>query len=507
MTDPDRSPRPLTVPGLALSQIVPGAPPGVVTGVALDSRRVRPGDVYVALPGATTHGALFAAGAAERGALVVVTDAAGADLASVDLPVVVVDDPRAVMAELAASVYGHPTRSLEVHGVTGTNGKTSTVFLLEAALAHVGRRVATIGTIGFRVVGEPLDVPRTTITTPESADLQALVAVMAERGADTLAMEVSSHALALQRVEGIEFDVAAFTMLGQDHLEFHRTMEAYFAAKSRLFLGGRCRVAVVNVDDPYGRRLADLVRADGRARLITTAVDAPADYRVTASEALPAGGSRVVLRHPGGEVTFELSMLGDFNARNALTALAMVGAAGHDVADAAAGLARAQVPGRMQRVDLGEGAPHVVVDFAHTPQAIDAALAALPGTGRRIAVTGAGGDRDPSKRASMGEAAARGADVVVVTDDNPRSEVPAAIRAAVLDGARNALAALGRDPGEAVDGGERRGAIARALALAGEGDWVAILGKGHERGQETNGVVVPFDDVAVVEQCWRERAS
>lgn len=504
MSDHDRPARPSRVAGLALDALAPGSS-GRVTGVALDSRQVRPGDLYVALAGATTHGAGFAAQAAEAGAVAVLTDPPGATLAAgAGLPIVVVEDPRAAMAEVAASVYGHPTRSLEVHGITGTNGKTSTVFLLEAALAALGRRVATIGTLGFRLLGEPLVSGRSTITTPESPDLQALLAVMAEGGADTVAMEVSSHALALHRVDAVGFDVAGFTMLGQDHLDFHHTMEDYFAAKTRLFLGGSCRAAVVNIDDPWGRRLADLVRADGRPTLVTTAVDADADYRVVAADPLPDGGSRVVLRHPRGRVSFDVSMLGDFNVRNALTALAMVGAAGHDVDAAASGLVHAQVPGRMQRVALGEGAPHVVVDFAHTPQAITAALDALPRTGRRIVVTGAGGDRDASKRGPMGAAAARGSDLVVVTDDNPRSEPPAAIRAAVLDGARDALAKDGRDTSLALDGGDRRSAIALALGRARPGDWVAILGKGHERGQEAAGVVSPFDDVVVAGACWQE---
>ncbi len=491
--------RPRRHPGLPLAEL--GVPvPGVITGVSVDSRLVQPGDLYVALAGAATHGARFVPDAARRGALAVLTDAAGAELAAPSpLPLVVVTDPRATMAGLAARVYGHPTRSLALFGVTGTNGKTSTVFLLEAALAALGRTVATIGTIGYRVAGRELDVPRTTVTTPESPDLQALLAAMVEEGADAVAMEVSSHALALHRIDGLGFDVAGFTMFGQDHLDFHGTLEDYFAAKTRLFLGGWCRQAVVNVDDPWGRRLAGLVRDDGRPRLVTTAVDADADYRVLGHETLADASTRVRLRHPGGEVAFAVSMLGDFNVRNALTALAMVGAHGLDVVAAAAGLATAHVPGRMQRVPLGPDAPHVVVDFAHTPQAVEAAVRALPLGGRRIVVLGAGGDRDATKRPGMGAAAATHADVVVVTDDNPRSEAPEAIRAAVLAGARSANHA------DVVDGGDRRSAIAHALELAGPGDWVAVLGKGHERGQDVGGVVTPFDDVDVVTELWEGR--
>ena len=488
--------RPSAAPGLPLAHLLPGAS-GVLTGVAFDSRAVAPGDLYVGLPGARAHGASFAAQAAAAGALAVLTDAAGAALAEpAGLPVLVVDDPRAAMAPLAADVYGRPGEALDLFAVTGTNGKTSTVFLLEAALAALGRTVATIGTIGFRVAGRPLEVARTTVTTPEAPDLQALLAVLRERGADTVAMEVSSHALALHRADALTFDAAGFTMLGQDHLEFHHTLEEYFAAKARLFVDGRTRAAVVNTDDPWGRRLADLARADG-TRVVTT-LAADADLRVVVAEPLPDGGSRVRLAHPGGETVFDLSMLGSFNVANAVTALGLVRAAGLDVDAAAAGLAAAQVPGRMQRVDLGPDAPHAVVDFAHTPQAVAAALAALPRTGRRIAVLGAGGDRDPSKRGPMGRAAAEAADLVVVTDDNPRSEEPAAIRAAVLAGAREAGGA------EVVDGGDRRAAIARALRLARPADWVAVLGKGHETGQDVAGVISPFDDVAVIRETWGE---
>lgn len=489
----DATARPAHPAGLDLEELLPGAS-GRLRGVCLDSRLVQPGDLYVGLPGTRTHGARFAQAAAERGALAILTDAAGAALAAEALPVVLTDDPRVAMAGIAARVYGDPTSRVEVFGVTGTNGKTSTVFLLEAALGALGRRVATIGTIGFRLEGQPVDAARTTITTPESPDLQGMMALMVERGADTIAMEVSSHALALHRVDAISFDVAAFTMLGQDHLDFHKTLENYFQAKAQLFLGGRARVAVVNVDDPHGRRLADMVRADGHARLVTTAVDSDADYRVTEYGHAPDGSAEVTLATPGGEVRFGLTMLGEFNVRNALTALAMVGSAGLDVGRAATGLLAAQVPGRMQRVPLGPDDPHVIVDFGHTPQAVEAALTALPTTGRRIAVLGAGGDRDATKRGPMGAAAARHADVVVVTDDNPRSEDPASIRAAVLAGAREAASGGVR----VVDGGDRRSAIRTALNMAGRHDWVAVLGKGHERGQDISGVITPFDDVEVV---------
>ncbi|MFV0405727.1 MAG: UDP-N-acetylmuramoyl-L-alanyl-D-glutamate--2,6-diaminopimelate ligase [Propioniciclava sp.] len=468
---------------------------GRITGITLDSRRVCPGDLYVGLPGNRTHGARFAHQAAVAGATVMLTDAAGRELAGPDvLPIVVVADPRAVMAALAAEIYGRPGDALELFGVTGTNGKTSTVFLVEAALGALGKTVGTVGTLGFRVGDTPVTEVRSTITTPESVDLHALLAVMRERGADAVAMEVSSHALALHRVDALTFETAGFTMLGRDHLEFHRTMDAYFAAKADLFLAGRTRKAVINTADTWGIQLAGMIQDAGSAALITT-LGPEADFRILEAAQLPEGDWWVRLGHPGGVTEFGLSMLGRFNVANAVTALAMVAAAGGDIDRAAGGLQLAQVPGRMQRVRLGLGAPHVLVDFAHTPQAVAEALQALPGGGRTVAVLGAGGDRDVSKRGPMGAAAARHADLVIVTDDNPRSEEPAAIRAEILAGARGHGA-------EVHDGGDRRSAIRLALHLAQAGDWVAVLGKGHERGQEIAGDVTPFDDVSVVLEEW-----
>ena len=477
-----------------LAGLLPGAGDADVTGVTLDSRAVRPGDVYAALPGQHTHGARFASEAVRRGAVLVLTDPAGAELAGENVPVIVVDDPRATLAEVAAAVHGHPARAMRMFGITGTNGKTSTLFLLEAALSALGERVGTLGTIGFRLAGAAIDRSRSTITTPEAPDLQELLAQLRDAGASSVAMEVSSHALALRRVGGIVFDVAGFTQLGRDHLDFHGDLESYFAAKTGLFLDGRARACAVNIDGEWGRRLAALIRAQG-APLLTTGRADQADFRQLSAEPTSAGGTAVRVATPDGALEFTVGMPGAFNVANALTAAAMVHAAGLDVATAVTAFANAAVPGRMQRVDLGPGAPSAVVDFAHTPEAVAAALAALPAP--RIAVLGAGGDRDPSKRGPMGAAAAAHAELVVVTDDNPRSEDPAAIRAAVVDGAERAEAA------EVVDGGDRRAAIGLALRRSGGGGWVAVLGKGHETGQDVAGVISPFDDVAVLREEWQ----
>jgi len=484
-----------------------------VRGITLDSRQVGAGDLYVALPGRTTHGARFAPQAVAAGAVGVLTDPAGVELlsdAGLVVPVLAVADPRASMGDLAAELYSRPADALTMIGITGTNGKTTATFMVEALLQAAGRRVGTIGTLGFRLDGADLGGARTTVTTPESVDLHALLALLRERGADTVVMEVSSHALDLQRVAGISFDAAGFTNLGRDHLDFHHTMEAYFRAKAALFEPARSRRAVINIDDGYGRRLAEQVRSDGVVALVTvsSAGDPAADWRVTDRQRLATGGSRARIVGPAGELDAEVRLLGSYNVDNALVAVALVSAVGIEPAQVAPALATTQIPGRMQPVELGAGAPTVIVDFAHTPQAVAAALAAVsgaqpagPAPARVIVVLGCGGNRDRLKREPMGAAAATGADVVVVTDDNPRGEEPASIRAQVLAGAR---AAAGRGRATVVDGGDRRAAIRTALAEANAGDLVAVLGKGHEHGQEVAGVVHPFDDVQVIIRTWAE---
>ncbi|MGC4152981.1 MAG: UDP-N-acetylmuramoyl-L-alanyl-D-glutamate--2,6-diaminopimelate ligase [Propionicimonas sp.] len=504
MSEAPSQPRPARTGSLALGDLLDALPDDgtrrtPISGVALDSRRILPGDLYVALPGQVTHGARFAQAAVDAGAAAVLTDPAGAALLAggLSVPVVVAEDPRGELARLAAEIYERPGDALLMLGITGTAGKTSTAFLIEAGLTAAGFAAGTIGTIGFRLRGTPLPALRSTITTPESPDLQALLAVMREAGAQAVAMEVSSHALALHRVDALTFDVAGFTNLGHDHLDFHHDQESYFQAKAALFRDGRSRRAVINVDDPWGRRLADELRAEGRAQVVTTG--AGADYRILAWQPVEDGSRRVRLATPAGELEFTLGLVGDFNLLNALTAVAMLDQAGIDLGAALPGLATASIPGRMQRVPLPGAAPNLVVDFAHTPEAVEAALAALPAA-RTTVVLGCGGDRDPAKREPMGAAAAGGADVVVVTDDNPRSEDPAVIREAVLAGARRQAGTTGA---LVLDGGDRRSAIRLALAQSGPGEWVAVLGKGHERGQEIAGVITPFDDVAVVAEEWQ----
>ena len=473
----------------------------VVSGISIDSRLVRPGDLYVALPGAHHHGAEFVRQAAQAGAVAILTDPAGGQIANgLQLPVIVVDQPRQAMASVAATIYGRPADALTMCAVTGTNGKTTTTFLLEAALRAGGVSTGSVGTVGFRLNGVALDCIPTTVTTPESTDLQGLLAFLLEEGVETVAMEVSSHALVLGRADAITFDVAAFTNLGRDHLDFHGDMESYFEAKASLFAPERTRHAVINVDDPRGRELVQRIGREAGIGLTTVSLDGDAACRALAYQALPDGRTAVRADLRGRTLDFNLRLPGDFNIRNALTALAMVDAIGGDLQRAAAGLGQADVSGRMQRVELGTNAPLVYVDFAHTPQAIAAALEAV-GSRRRIVVVGCGGDRDPQKREPMGESAARHADVVIATDDNPRSEDPAAIRAQLITGARAAVRQEGLAT-EVIDGGDRRSAINLALQLAAPGDVVAVLGKGHEVGQEIAGSVLPFSDPVVVAEEW-----
>jgi UDP-N-acetylmuramoyl-L-alanyl-D-glutamate--2,6-diaminopimelate ligase len=513
------------VAAAAAARVVgPSAAAVVLRGVTHDSRAVQPGDLYLALPGANTHGARFAGQALAAGASAVLTDAAGVALLGPDVPVpvVVADEPatpgpRALMGPVAAWLYGDPSAHLRLLGVTGTNGKTTVAYLLEAGLRAAGTATGLIGTVETRVAGQVLPSAR---TTPEASDLQALLALMVERGVGAAAMEVSSHALAQHRVDGARFAGAVFTNLSRDHLDYHPTMEDYFAAKARLFEPGRAGAAVVCVDTDWGRRLAaarpgavrvaspagrpgslgqrgSTGRAGGEADWVA------ADWVAADVEASPAGSAFRALGPGGLEVPLRIALPGAFNVANALCALALLVATGVPPEPAAAGNSTLPgVPGRMERVEAAVppagGPPFTgIVDYAHTPDAVERLLAtvrALVGSGRVLAVLGCGGDRDPGKRPLMGAAVAAGADVAILTSDNPRSEDPELILAAMANGART----VGLAGGEVVVEHDRAEAIALAVRLARPGDVVVVAGKGHERGQEIDGVVYPFDDREVL---------
>jgi UDP-N-acetylmuramoyl-L-alanyl-D-glutamate--2,6-diaminopimelate ligase len=466
-------------------------PDVTVTGITASSAHVRPGDVFAALPGRTGHGAAYAAAARSAGAVAVLTDADGRAALPGDIPVVVVPDVRGVLGPVAADVYGRPSTAMAVLGVTGTSGKTTTTFLMRAGLQAAGRVPGLIGTVATMVGDEEI---KTGFTTPEAPEVQALLAVMRERGVTDVAMEVSSHALTMGRVDGIEFAVSAFTNLSEDHLDFHAGMEEYFTAKATLFDARRTRTAVVVVDDSWGNRLTELV--PGPLATVTTVGDRRATWEAVDIADQPDGSTSFRALGPGVDLVTGCAVPGRYNVANALLALAVLYDDGIDPEVAAPAVATASVPGRMERIDAGQ--PFLaVVDYSHKPAAVDGALRALrPLTqGRLIIVLGCGGDRDRGKRPHMGAIAARGADLLVVTDDNPRSEDPAAIRKAMLDGARGVPASA---RGEVIEVGERAEAIAAAVAAAGAGDTVLIAGKGHETGQEIAGVVHPFDDRLVL---------
>jgi len=457
-----------------------------LTGVTLRAQDARAGDLFAAVPGSRAHGAQYARQAMDAGALAVLTDDAGADqLAGARVPLLIVDRPRDHLGPVARRIYGDPSARLAVVGVTGTSGKTTTCYLLEAALAADGSRSAVIGTVQTRIDGV---VTPSALTTPEAPDLQALLAVMLERGVGAVAMEVSSHALAMGRVSGTRFAVGAFTNLSQDHLDFHHDMEEYFRAKRMLF-DGRAGRHVIDVDTEYGARLAAL---HPEALTVSDRAGA-ADWSVASLEVAANGVQHVALAGPGNRaVTLDLAIPGAFNVSNAAVAIACVDALGRDVQQAADALSTVVVPGRMERVDAGQDFL-AVVDYAHKPGAVAAVLAAISDglTGPLIVVIGAGGDRDRGKRPLMGAESAARADVLIVTDDNPRSEVAAEIRAQVLAGARPVAAERGVP---VLDIGDRRAAIGRAVQLAGTGGAVVVAGKGHEQGQEIAGVVHPFSD-------------
>lgn len=496
-----RTVRPQQTPQVRLRAITAGleldhtTPDVTVTGIRLDSRRILPGEIYVALPGSRTHGARFADQAARAGAVAILTDEDGAALAEgVGIPVLVSRAVRQDAAELSARIFGNPAERLELFGVTGTNGKTTTVVLLEAILREQGRRVGTVGTLGFRLDGRVLEAERTTVTTPDSPDLQGLLARFVEEGAECAALEVSSHAMALSRVDALRFAVGAFLNLGRDHLDFHATIEEYFEAKAGLFTAERLDHAVVWIDDERGPEIVRRCRAEG-VPVTTVGTTEAAEYRLTGYVNLEPLGGRARLGTPEGDVDLELAMPGWHNMIDAAVAFAMARCVGIDPGTALAGLRNAQVPGRMQVLPLPGSAPKVVVDFAHTPQAVRATLEALQAFPEVVTVLGCGGDRDAAKRPLMGRAAAELSDLLVVTDDNPRTEDPEVIRAQMLSGSRGARARV-------VEVADRRRAIEFALSTAGDDSVVAILGKGHERGQQIGERILPFDDAVVAQDAW-----
>jgi len=477
-----------------------GEPAVEVGSLAYDSRRVEPGTLFFCVPGEKSDGHDFADAAVEAGAVGLVVERE----LDLDVAQVVVADARAAMASLAARFWGDPTAELRVVGVTGTNGKTTTAFLIREVLEAAGVRCGLMGTVRQVVGGAEEEVER---TTPEAIDLQATFRRMLEAGDRACAMEVSSHALALHRCDAIHFEAALFTNLTQDHLDFHGTMEDYFRSKRKLF-EMRPRVAIVNADDPYGRRLAEEFKCK-----TFSAEGAKADFEAANASFDATGAQFTVTSGPtgryvkpgltyrpvGGEVAVRTGLPGEFNVANALGAFAAAVEMGVSPEVVAEGLAGAErVPGRFEPVDEGQGFA-VLVDYAHTPDSLENVLRAARRltAGRVIAVFGAGGDRDRDKRPKMGRAGAAGSDLAIVTSDNPRSERPGAIIDEVVGGIENGASFEVEQ--------DRRAAIARALREAASGDTVVIAGKGHEQGQEfEDGRKAPFDDREVAREELRK---
>ncbi|WP_258726766.1 UDP-N-acetylmuramoyl-L-alanyl-D-glutamate--2,6-diaminopimelate ligase [Cellulomonas sp. NS3] len=488
-------------------------PDAVLTGVTVSSSDAAPGDVFVALSGAKVHGAAYATQAVAQGAVAVLTDAAGAELlarepVAVPAPVLVTSDARALAGPVAAWAYGHPAAALATVGITGTNGKTTTTYFVDAALRTAHARTVVLGTVELRIGDDAIESPRTTVEAPV---LQAILALARERGATAVTTEVSSHALALGRVGGLELDVAGFTNLQRDHLDFHGDMEGYFRDKARLLAPGQARRGVVVVDDAWGRRLA----AEARIPVETVSthvgadVGATADWAVTGADiGLDGVGSTFTLRGPDGTEHVAASPLpGLVNVSNAALAVVLAHRAGVDLATAIEAVGHAHaIPGRMERViERAPGTPLALVDYAHTPDALVLALEAVrPITpGRLVIVFGSDGDRDRGKRPIMGEIAARLADVLVVTDENPRSEDPASIRAAILDGVRAERPSLA----EVHEATSRTQAIHDALDLATDQDTIIITGKGHEPTQEIAGVFHRYNDRDVLRAAHAARQA
>lgn len=480
-----------------------------VTGVTLRAQDVRSGDLFAALPGSRFHGAEFAADALAAGATAVLTDRAGRDIVEsieghVDCAVLVHPHPRQVLGDLSSRIYGQPSRRLTLIGITGTSGKTTTSYLTEAALMAAGHSVGLIGTVETRIAG--IRQP-SALTTPEAPELQGLLAAMLEQGVDAVVMEVSSHALSLGRVDGSVFALGAFTNLSQDHLDFHPTMRDYFNAKALLFQKDssvRALRSVICVDDDWGREMA---RVAGPDTTTLSTGDGPADWHAGPSDVADDGSQTVTVTDPAGDRhAMTVPMPGRFNVANALTAVAIASGAGVSTNIAIESIQSVAVPGRVERVVRGQ--PFLaVVDYAHKPAALEAVIATLRGqvTGRIAVVVGAGGNRDTGKRPLMGDVAARGAELVVITDDNPRSELPADIRAQVLAGAEEVADADRPAAAEPVlEIGDRAEAIRAAVAWARAGDVVLVAGKGHEAGQEIHGIKHPFDDRIVLAEAIDE---
>lgn len=519
---------------MRISQLLPAAPGTVhgdpdreVDGVSLDSRTVTPGQLYAALPGANVHGARFAPDLIAGGVTAILTDATGWDIISTavdgsvlnDVSALIVENPRSVLGYVSAAIYG-TSGEPQLLGVTGTNGKTTTTYLIDGMLEALGRRTGVIGTVATLIAGATVPSVR---TTPEAPELHALFAKMRAADVDTCAMEVSSHALSQHRVDGAHFSVSGFTNLSQDHLDFHHSMDEYFAAKATLFTRAFSDSAVIVVEDQWGERMVEaaqvpvrtlgrdersewrIIHTPGESEFVLRFDTLTTDSTAPQMRATDSVGERDADRAPA--ITLRSPLPGDFNVTNTALAAAMLVEAGVAPAalDAIGTTFTASVPGRMEIIDVSgphaarqshpEHLPRAIVDYSHTPDAIEKALESLHADSDELVIVfGAGGDRDRGKRFGMGSAAARGADVIVLTDDNPRTEDPEAIRAAIREGIDAEVATGRARVKKIIEVADRGAAIDQSIADADAATTVLIAGKGHETGQSAGGVVSEFDD-------------
>ncbi len=473
-----------------LATLVSGTCSGEVTvsGITHNSKSVQPGDLYVALQGANNHGIDFLNEAMANGAVAIASDSHGAAISKqLKVPTIELSNSRKDMGTIAARIFGNPESKLVLTGVTGTNGKTTTTHMLRSIFIDAGKRVGVIGTLGTYLDEEHLPGAR---TTPESTDLYATLALMVERGITDVFMEVSSHALELHRVAGLNFDVAIFTNLTQDHLDFHGSMDNYFAAKAALFTPEFSKQAVICTDDKWGKRLA----TESRIPVVTIGENGnwKTSQAISNSNGLTTQDIEI---ENSDSISLSVNMLGSFNATNAACALAASQLLGLPISKSLESLQKVRpIPGRLEQVSIAS-AGTALVDYAHTPDAVATVLTVIKDANpeKVITVIGCGGDRDASKRPLMGKVAAQLSDIVIITDDNPRSESPALIRSAMIAGTQGL-------PATVIEIADRREAIAKALSLSQPGDVIAVLGKGHETGQEISGEVFPFDDRVVVRQ-------
>ncbi|QRV03013.1 UDP-N-acetylmuramoyl-L-alanyl-D-glutamate--2,6-diaminopimelate ligase [Arcanobacterium phocisimile] len=490
--------RPQHVSPVSLGQVVPDCDPQyadiLLTGATADNRHVLPGDLFFALPGQHVHGARYGDAAAAAGAHAIITDPAGAELISADIPLVIDPHVTANVGKLAAVIYGNPAQHLTTYAVTGTNGKTTTAFMIDHILRALGETTGLIGTVSVQIAG--VEVPAT-LTTPQPADLQAMLATLVEQGGTSLVMEVSSHAIAQGRIDPVQYTVAGFTNLTQDHLDFHHTLVEYFEAKAELFTEKYAKTGVVITDSEWGRRIVGRDRIHLEALYIN-------EINADAWHLTDRDGQAFTLVAPNGERVHTTSSLsGEFNIANAALAVAMVACGGHSLESIERALQQTGgvntiVPGRMEIIGQE---PRVVVDFAHNEDALAKAMTALRSStsGKLIVITGSAGDRDVSKRPAMARVVAELADVLIVTDDDPHSEDPAQIRQDLIAGIPDGFTWQ-----EIPD---RRTAIVETIVGAQPADTILIAGRGHERFQDVNGTLIEIDDREVARAGLSQRKA